>query len=175
MGLRPGFVICQQGDACGVVPGIAIAALAADFIYIVVNCFIAIAEDRFVGADLVVARPDGAGAGYGYRYEWERYGPFSEALAADLVELTDEDLQEDPVPLEAPAQQAVEQVRVLIEPIAGADRFTLIRLLASLDFLHRYAGRPLAPDGERPAYIESNFEEPAITVAVDRLKGFIED
>jgi hypothetical protein len=114
---------------------------------------------------------DQAGAGFGYRYEWERYGPFSEALAADLVELTDEDLQESP-PLETDARTAAEQVRDLLEPAAGLSQFTWIRLLASLDFLQRFAGRSLTSSGVRPAYIEANFEEPAIAAAVERLRGF---
>lgn len=113
---------------------------------------------------------DQAGAGFGYRYEWERYGPFSEALAADLVELTDEDLDMR-AELDSDAKAAVERVLGLLEPAAGLKQFTWIRLLASLDFLQRFGGKPLTTR-PRPPYIESNFEQPAIDAAIERLKDF---
>jgi hypothetical protein len=50
-------------------------------------------------------------------------------------------------------------------------RFTWIRLLASLDFLRRYARRPLEADA-RPPYIQNNFEQPAIEAAIERLRAF---
>lgn len=113
---------------------------------------------------------DQAGAGFGYSYEWERYGPFSETLAADLVELTDEDLgvrsDHDPE-----VRHAVELVRPLIEPPAGLKQFTWIRLLAAMDFLQRYSGGSLR-SRVRPAYIEANFEQSAINAAVERLQDF---
>jgi hypothetical protein len=119
--------------------------------------------------DACVYLLDQAGAGFGYRYEWERYGPFSEALAADLVELTDEDLQGGS-PDDA-AAVAARRVAQLAEPAAGLSRLTWIRLLASVDFLMRFTGAPVST-GPRPAYIDANFEQPAIDAAVTRLKGF---
>lgn len=121
--------------------------------------------------DAAVYLLDQAGAGFGYRYEWERYGPFSETLGADLVELTDEDLQQAGKP-DTAALEAVHRVRPLVDPPGASLRpFTWIRLLAALDFLQRYVGRAMTSGG-RPAYIESNFEQPAIDAAIERLEGF---
>lgn len=119
-------------------------------------------------ADAFVYLLDQAGAGWGYRYEWERYGPFSEALAADLVALTEEDLQAD-AELDEATMKAVERVRPLMSLPSGVQQYTWIRLLASLDFLQRYAGTPLATTA-RPPYIEGHFEQAAIHAAVERLQ-----
>ena len=100
-------------------------------------------------ADAFVYLLDQAGAGWGYRYEWERYGPFSEALAADLVALTEEDLQAD-AELDEATMKAVERVRPLMSLPSGVQQYTWIRLLASLDFLQRYAGTPLATTARPP-------------------------
>jgi hypothetical protein len=113
---------------------------------------------------------DQAGADFGYRYEWERFGPFSEALAADLVELTDEDIQIAEEPAER-VRAAIARVLPLVDPVPGIKQFTWIRLLASLDFLQRFAGRPFG-NGSRPAYIAANFEEPVIEAAIERLQDF---
>jgi hypothetical protein len=120
--------------------------------------------------DAVVYLLDQAGAGWGYRYEWERYGPFSEALAADLVALTDHDLEVSEN-VDGSIEEAVEQVRLLIDPPRGVQQYTWIRLLASLDFLRRYAGTPLSSNS-RPPYIESSFEQPITEAAVERLERF---
>src|SRR5215469_9284553 len=48
--------------ACAV-PGVAVAALGGEFIYVVMNGLVAVAEDGLAGGDAVVARPDGAGSG----------------------------------------------------------------------------------------------------------------
>ena len=50
----------QRGSA-GVVPTVATAALAREFDYGIVNRPIAIAEERFAGADFIKPRPDRAG------------------------------------------------------------------------------------------------------------------
>ncbi|MGI8623512.1 MAG: hypothetical protein ACR2NB_08495 [Solirubrobacteraceae bacterium] len=121
--------------------------------------------------DAAIYLLDQAGADFGYRYEWERYGPFSETLAADVVELTDEDLL-NPADTGEAVKAAVEHVRPLIEePAAGLKQFTWIRLLASLDFLQRFAGEELGAGGH-PAYIEANFEQSVIETAIERLRDF---
>jgi hypothetical protein len=118
--------------------------------------------------DAAVYLLDQAGAGWGYRYEWERYGPFSEALAADLVALTDDDLAATDG-LDPAVQVAVGRVCPLLDaPPGSVQPYTWIRLLASLDFLQRYAGTPLSSTA-RPPYIESSFEQPVIDAAVERL------
>jgi hypothetical protein len=118
--------------------------------------------------DAVIYLLDQAGAGWGYRYEWERYGPFSEALAADLVALTDQDLDVSG-DLDDTVEEAVQSVAALINPPGGVQQFTWIRLLASLDFLQRFAGTPLS-SRSRPPYIETSFEQSTINAAVERLQ-----
>src|ERR1039458_1704902 len=59
MRLSPGLVVVQHGDAFRIEPRVPIAPLQAKVIHIVVDGLVAVAEDRLVGADLVVASPDG--------------------------------------------------------------------------------------------------------------------
>jgi hypothetical protein len=110
-----------------------------------------------------------AGADLGYRFEWERYGPFSSALGADLVDLTAEDLEE-PFVLDARLTDAVASVRGIIEPdYPGLRSFTWIRLLASVHFLTTYSGLQLR-NGDRPPYLQNPpFEQRMIDAAIDRL------
>jgi len=121
--------------------------------------------------DVVVYLLDQAGAGFGYRYEWERYGPFSPELAADLVELTNEDLKTSDAALEPDVSAAVLTVRPIIEPLPNVRQFTWIRLLASLDFLQRYARVPVDPSGS--VHIGASFEESTVRAATKRLEGFV--
>jgi len=120
--------------------------------------------------DATVYLLDQAGASFGYSYEWERYGPFSEALAADLAALTDQDLAVREG-LGPELKTAVDRVRPLIEPRpAGVGEYTWIRLLASLDFLQRKAGIQIR-GGELPGYMDT-FEQPILEAAIDRLQMF---
>jgi len=120
-------------------------------------------------ADPPVYLLEQAGAGFGYHFEWERYGPFSEALAADLVQLRADDL-EHPDDLDEHLAQVANRVREVIEPpLASLPRATWIRLLASVHFLTRYSGMRLT-DGDRPAYLQSPpFEEGMIDTALERV------
>ena len=116
-----------------------------------------------------------AGAQFGYRFEWERYGPFSEALAVDIGELTADDLETavDPRDLPNDVASAAERVRVLIEPPrpAGLPEFTWIRLLASVHFLRRYAGVEV-DNGDRPPYLQQPpFEQNTVALAVERVRS----
>lgn len=111
-----------------------------------------------------------AGADLGYRFEWNAFGPYSSSLAADLADITDEDL-ETPAPHRADAQQAADRVRRLLaegQP-AQLERPTWIRLLAAVDYLQREAGMDLV-DGVRPPYLQRNFEDETIKLAAARVE-----
>lgn len=110
-----------------------------------------------------------AGARFGYRFEWERLGPFSAALAADLSRLSRADL-DDPRSLEPDSRQAAERVRGIIEPaLPELSTETWVRLLASVHFLRQYAGLRLDRD-DRPAYLERPpFEQTMIDAALVRI------
>jgi hypothetical protein len=66
----------QRGGGRGVVPAIAIAPFERNFIYVVVNAFVAVAENRTVAADFVVRGQIGAGAG-----RWCQTSPVGDALS----------------------------------------------------------------------------------------------
>jgi len=118
--------------------------------------------------DVIVYLLDNAGAGLGYRFEWERFGPFSESLAADLVDLANAS-PETVAPLPANLAVAVERVRPLVvNPAPGVPELTWIRLLASVHFLQHFAGLPVV-NGDRPAYLRNNFEDAAIAAAKARI------
>src|SRR5271166_5800361 len=67
MRLRPSLVLVQHGNALRVVPRVSVASLQAQVVHIVVDGLIAIAKNRFVSPDLVVARPDRAGTLHGHQ------------------------------------------------------------------------------------------------------------
>lgn len=118
--------------------------------------------------DVIVYLLDNAGAAFGYRYEWERFGPFSESLAADLVDLADATPSARAL-LAANVDQAVRRVQSLVaSPAPGLSEFTWIRLLASVHFLRHYAGLQVA-NGDRPAYLRNHFEDAAIANAKARI------
>jgi hypothetical protein len=120
-------------------------------------------------ADPIVFLLEEAGAGFGYQFEWERYGPFSEALASDLVELSAEDF-EYPRALDGRLKEVAQRVRDMIEPsLPGLPCTTWIRLLAAVLFLQRYSGMQL-DSGNRPPYLQAPpFEQSMIEAAVARV------
>jgi hypothetical protein len=116
-----------------------------------------------------------AGARLGYRFEWERFGPFSEALAADLSRLTRTDLDE-PADLDIEPSGAAERVRHVIEPkLPELSLATWIRLLASVHFLRRYSGLRL-DQADRPPYLQRPpFEQQMIDAALARITKLDDD
>jgi hypothetical protein len=112
-----------------------------------------------------------AGADLGYRFEWERYGPFSQDLAVDLVDLSEGDV-EQPDKLEDSLTEAVDRVMAVIEPTyAGLSKLTWIRLLASVHFLEYVSGLKV-DNGDRPAYLRrGEFEQSMIETAADRVSN----
>lgn len=110
-----------------------------------------------------------AGADLGYRFAWERYGPFSEDLAADLVDLTEEDVDQ-PDEFDESLRDAADRVLTVIEPTyVGLSQLTWIRLLASVHFLEHFSGLKL-DNGDRPAYLRrGEFEQSMIETAADRV------
>jgi hypothetical protein len=125
--------------------------------------------------DPVVYLLEQAGADLGYSFEWERYGPFSQDLAADLVDMTPEDLEELGE-LDERVRGAVDRVRAIIEPeFPDLTEFTWIRLLASVHFLQHVSGLRL-DNGRRPPYLSGSlFEQRMIDEAVRRVAALSDD
>lgn len=118
-------------------------------------------------AEPLVYLLDSAGAGFGYRYEWDPFGPRSPELAEDIADLTSADLEEKPG-LEERVQRAAERVRTVIDTprrTSATDSIGVwVQLLAAVDYLQTRAGFKLT-NGDRPPYIERNFEERAVDAA----------
>ena len=120
-------------------------------------------------AEPLVYLLDSAGAGFGYAYEWDAFGPHSRELAAHIADLTPEDLEAEQDPDE-PVSSAAERVRAVLDPpdATGLSRPVWLRLLAAVDYLQREAGLDLT-NGDRPPYVERNFEESAIAAAKESV------
>lgn len=115
-------------------------------------------------ADVLIYLVDQLGGNLGYSWEWERFGPFSEELAADLADLKADDFG----PSGVPARQAMETIdrvkRVIDEPIAGLDMYKTVRLLASVHFARTHMRE------SRPTFLKLYFPQGAIDKAIYRLE-----
>lgn len=119
---------------------------------------------REQAAEPLVYLLDSAGAGFGYLYEWDAFGPHSHELAADIADLTPENLEEAEE-LEEPISGAAARVREALgqSNSLGLSQSSWLRLLAAVDYLQRQAGLDLT-NGDRPPYVK-NFENRAIEAA----------
>jgi hypothetical protein len=121
-------------------------------------------------AEPLVYLLDTAGAKFGYSYEWDAFGPHSHELAADIADLTPENLKAaDEV--KEPISSAAARVRETLEQCAalGLSRASWLRLLAAVDYLQHQAGLDLT-NGDRPPYVK-NFENRAIEAAKQAAAG----
>jgi hypothetical protein len=116
-------------------------------------------------AEPLVYLLDSAGAGFGYSYEWDAFGPHSHELAADIADLTPENLAETD-DLEGSIDNAAHRVQIAMGPSEslGLSRSSWLRLLAAVDYLQWQAGLDLT-NGDRPPYVKKNFEDRAIESA----------
>ena len=110
-----------------------------------------------------------ADAKLGYRFEWDPFGPHSRELAADITDLTPDDLDADEA-LDQAVRAATEEVSPLIRTPPGwrQRQPDWIRLLAMVDYLQREAGLELS-NGDRPTFMTRRFNESEISAAKERV------
>lgn len=114
-----------------------------------------------------------AGADLGYRFEWERYGPFSEALAEDISEVDSADIAEASEVSED-LQVAAQRVREAIgSGYSGLSEFTWMRLVASVHFLRRHSGLSLANGDRPPLLLAPPYEGSMVEAAKARADALI--
>lgn len=110
-----------------------------------------------------------ADAKLGYRFEWDPFGPHSRELAADITDLTTDDLDADEA-LDQTVRTAIKEVSPLIKTPPGWRQLQpdWIRLLAMVDYLQREAGLELS-NGDRPTFMAKRFNESEISAAKERV------
>jgi hypothetical protein len=125
-------------------------------------------------AEPLVYLLDSAGAGFGYRYSWDPFGPRSAELAEDIADLTEADLTE-PSELDESEERAAKRVRAAVDAHPGAIESVAVwvQLLAAVDYLQSTAGLQLS-NGDRPPYIERNFEERVVEAAKETARSLHE-
>jgi hypothetical protein len=115
-----------------------------------------------------------AGADLGYRFEWERYGPFSDALAEDVSEVDGADIDETPE-FDEQLQVAAQRVREAIgSGYSGLSEFTWMRLVASVHFLRRHSGLSLTNGDRPPLLLAPPYETSMVEAAKARADVLIE-
>lgn len=113
---------------------------------------------------------DSAGAKFGYRYAWDPFGPRSPELAEDIADLTEADLTESSE-LDHSVEAAARRVRTAVDaaPQATESIAVWVQLLAAVDYLQGTAELQLE-NGDRPPYIQRNFEERVVEAAKEAAR-----